>query len=101
MNLPATTKFVPVSQPDSPATKDTKMLAIENTKPEHQPEKPLNTSATCKDQIDEIMMPKLKYIYKVPSVIWQQSDDLICLSISAPDINDYSLTVDCSSISFM
>lgn len=49
-------------------------------------------------------LPKLQQLnhkYKIPKVIWQQSESLICLSISAPDIDDYHLDVKPQCLIFM
>lgn len=53
-----------------------------------------------KSAIDNIPMPELKRPGKIPNIIWQQSDSIVCIKIHVPDVKDYKLKVTPSTVYF-
>lgn len=64
--------------------------------PESIPEK---SAAICerstgeKDKCVEVMHTQLVHPAKMPHIVWQQTATTITITISAPDVKDYSLKV--------
>lgn len=60
---------------------------------------PEKTAAICerstgtKDEVVEIIKTQLGHPAKMPHVVWQQTATTITLTITAPDVKDYSLKV--------